>query len=81
MSAISTTGARIVRSDNVRPARRRHLRLVGALKVERSSPYLCSEASITLINSPHDALDQILAPYTHRMLATLTALGWVEQIP
>ena len=47
MSAISTTGARIVRSANARPARRRHLRPVGALKVKRSSQYLCSEASIT----------------------------------
>jgi hypothetical protein len=50
MSAISTNGARIVRSDNVRPARRRHLRLVGALKVEGSSQYLCSGASITFIS-------------------------------
>src|SRR6516162_10591237 len=65
MSAISTTGARIVRSGNGRPARRRHLRLVGALKVKRSFQSLYLEASITFISWPHDAIDQILAPYSH----------------
>jgi len=44
-------------------SRRRRLRLVRTLKAERSSPYLCSEASITFMSSPHDVLDQILAPF------------------
>ena len=64
MSVISTTGARIDRWDNGRPVRNQHARLIEALKLERSSRYLCSEAFITFISKPHDddaAL--ILAPY------------------
>ena len=64
MSAISTTGARIDRWDNGRPAHRERARLIEALKVERSAPYLCSEAFITFISKPHDDVpDLILAPY------------------
>jgi len=64
MSAISTAGARIDRWDNGRPAHREQARLIEALKLERSSRYLCSEGFITFISKPHDddaAL--ILAPY------------------
>jgi hypothetical protein len=64
MSAISTTGARIDRWDNGRPAHREQARLIEAVKLERSSRYLCSEGFITFISKPHDddaAL--ILAPY------------------
>src|SRR5262245_14908464 len=63
MSAISITGVRIARLDNVRPAHRRHLRRIEALKLERSLRYRCLEVSITFISGPHDVLDQILAPY------------------
>jgi hypothetical protein len=56
MSAISTTGARIVRLDNVRPAHRRHLRLIEAFKLERSLQYRCSEVSIMFISRPLDVL-------------------------
>jgi hypothetical protein len=65
MSAISTTGARIDRWDNGRPAHREQARLIEAVKLERSSRYLCSEGFITFISKPHDddaAL--ILAPYS-----------------
>jgi hypothetical protein len=41
-SRCSITGGRIVRLDNVRPAHRRHLRLIEALKLGRSSQYRCS---------------------------------------
>jgi hypothetical protein len=64
MSAISTTGARIARWDNGRPAHREQVRLIEAVKLERSSRYLFSEGFITFISKPHDddaAL--ILAPY------------------
>src|SRR5262252_7941787 len=65
MSAISTTGARIDRWDNGRPAHREHARLVEALKLERSSRYLYWAAFITFISEPHDEVpDLILAPYT-----------------
>ena len=64
MSAISTTGARIVPSDNARPARPRH-GLIEVLKLEGSPRYLYSEASITFISKPHyDAPVRILAPYS-----------------
>jgi len=63
MSAISITGARIARLDNVRPAHRRRLRRIEELKLERSLRYRCLEVSITFISGPHDVLDQILAPY------------------
>jgi hypothetical protein len=63
MWAISITGAPIVRLDNVRPARRRHLRLIEALKLERSLQYRCLEVSIMFISRPLDLLHQILAPY------------------
>ena len=70
MSAISTTGARIDRWDNGRPAHREQARLI-EVKLERSSRYLCSEGFITFISKLHDddaAL--ILAPYsTWRELA------------
>jgi hypothetical protein len=64
MSAISTIGARIAQLDKLRPARRGHTRLIRTLKHEKSSQYLCLEASITFISRPHDVLDQILAPYS-----------------
>src|SRR5215467_7620116 len=65
MSAISTTGARIDRWDNGRPAHREQARLIEALKLERSSRYLCSEAFITFISEPHDEVPElILAPYS-----------------
>jgi hypothetical protein len=62
MWAISTTGARIVRLNNVRPAHRRHLRLIEALMLERSLQYRCVEVSIMFISGPLDVLHQILAP-------------------
>jgi hypothetical protein len=64
MSAISTTGARIDRWDNGRPAHREQARLIEAVKLERSSRYLCSEGFITFISKPHDDdAPLILAPY------------------
>ena len=63
MSAISITGARIARLDNVRPAHRRHLRRIEAFKLETSLRYRCLEVSITFISGPHDVPDQIFAPY------------------
>src|SRR5262245_13662294 len=54
MLAISTIGARIDRWDNGRPAHREQARLIEALKLERSSRYLCSEGFITFISKPHD---------------------------
>jgi hypothetical protein len=63
MSAISTTGAPIVRLDNVRPARRGHVRRIEAPKLERSLQYRCLEVSIMFISGPLDVLHQILAPY------------------
>ena len=62
MSAISTTGARIVRLDNVRPARRGHARRIEATKLERLSQYQCLEVSITSISRPHDLPDRFFAP-------------------
>src|SRR5215471_14568255 len=63
MSAISTTGARIDRWLNGRPAHPEQARLIEALKLERSSLYLCWEAFITFISKPHDDVpDLILAP-------------------
>jgi len=58
------TGARIDRWHNGRPAHRGQMRLIGAVKLERSPQYPCSKAYITFISKPHDddaAL--ILAPY------------------
>jgi hypothetical protein len=52
-----------VRLDNVRPAHRRYLRLVEALKLERSLQIRCLEVSIMFISGPLDVLHQILAPY------------------
>src|SRR5215510_6950242 len=54
MLAITTIGGRIDRWDNGRPAHREQVRLMEALKFERSSRYLCSEAFLTLISKPHD---------------------------
>src|SRR5215475_14548403 len=54
MLAITTIGGRIDRWDNGRPAHREQVRLIEALKFERSSRYLCSEAFITFISKPHD---------------------------
>src|SRR5262245_2745015 len=77
MSAISTTGARIVPSDNARPARPRH-GLIEVLKLEGSPRYLYSEASITFISKPHyDASVRILAPYSR--CATTVWLGWFSR--
>jgi hypothetical protein len=53
-----------IRWHNGRPAHRGQMRLIGAVKLERSPQYPCSEAYITFISKPHDddaAL--ILAPY------------------
>src|SRR5262249_23849054 len=76
MSAISTTGARIDRWDNGRPAHREHARLVEALKLERSSRYLYWAAFITFISEPHDEVpDLILAPYSRRV----QKLGFIRQ--
>ena|SRR5215467_13748825 len=82
MSAISTTGARIDRWDNGRPAHREQARLI-EVKLERSSRYLCSEGFITFISKLHDddaAL--ILAPYrqifiSYRRADTLAISGHV----
>jgi hypothetical protein len=65
MSAIwrrswSTAGAHTVRLDNVRPARRCHLHRIDAPKLQRSSQYLSSQASITSISGPHDRRIQFL---------------------
>src|SRR5262245_22580390 len=68
MSAISTTGARIVRSDNVHPGRRGHARRIEATKLESSSQYQCLEAFITSISWPHDLPDRFFAPYRCREL-------------
>src|SRR5215510_14489885 len=54
MLAITTIGGRIDRWDNGRLAHREQVRLMEALKFERSSRYLCSEAFITFISKPHD---------------------------
>ena len=48
-----STGARIDRWDNGRPAHREQARLI-EVKLERSSRYLCSEAFITFISERHD---------------------------
>ena len=65
MSAISTTGARIDRWDNWRPAHREQGHLIEAPKLERLSRYLCWEAFITFISEPHDDdVLPILAPYS-----------------
>ena len=64
MSAISTIGARIDRWDNGCPAHREQARLIQALKLERSSRHLCSEAFITFISKPRNGVPVlILAPY------------------
>src|SRR5262245_34049887 len=75
MLAITTIGGRIDRWDNGRPAHREQVRLMEALKFERSSRYLCSEAFITFISKPHDddgsnscALHQGSALLRHRQL-------------
>jgi Integrase core domain len=44
--------------DNVRPARRGHVRRIEATKLERLSRYQCLEASITSISGPHDLPDR-----------------------
>jgi len=79
MLAITTIGGRIDRWDNGRPAHREQVRLMEALKFERSSRYLCSEAFITFISKPHDddgsnscAL-QGLSEQLHQTLRQLTA--------
>ena len=76
MSAISITGARIARLDNVRPAHRQHLRRIEALKLEESLRYRCLEVSITFISGPYDVLDQILAPYRRSEVS-----AWIETRP
>src|SRR5262245_37596059 len=68
MSAISTTGARIVRSDNVHPARRGHARRIEATKLQSSSQYQCLEAFITSISWPHDLPDLFFAPHRRARL-------------
>jgi len=67
MSVISTARARIDRWDNGRPAHREQARLIEAVKLERSSRYLCSEGFITFISKPHDDdVALILAPCNKR---------------
>jgi len=39
--------------------RRYHARFIEALKLERSSPYLCSGAFITFISKPHDDVPEL----------------------
>jgi hypothetical protein len=56
----STAGAHTVRLDNGHPARRCHLRRIDTPKLERSSQYPCSGASITSISGPHDRRIQFL---------------------
>ena len=78
MWAISITGGRIVRLDNMRPAHRQHLRLIEALKLERSLQYRYLEVSIMFIGGPLDVLHQILALYTLRdpqLFCALSAAG------
>src|SRR5215475_12294629 len=62
MPATSTAGAHTVRLDNVRPARRCHLRRIDAPKLEGSSQYPCSEVSIMFMSGPHDRPIQFLRP-------------------
>src|SRR5262245_13860720 len=62
MSATSTAGAHTVRLDNVRTARRSHLRRIDAPKLEGSSQYPCSEVSIMFMSGPHDRPIQFLRP-------------------
>ena len=77
ISAISTTGARIDRWDNGRPAHREQAHLIEALKLERSSRYLCLEAFITFISKPYDDVpDLILAPYKGLIEAVPRAACW-----
>ena len=77
MLAISTAGAHTVQLDNGRPALRRHLCLIEAPKLERSSQYLFLQASITSISTPRDVLDLILAPYSYdRIVGALSNLGF-----
>src|SRR5262249_597728 len=52
--SLATIGGRIDRWDNGRPAHWEQVRLIEALKLERSSRYLCLEAFITFISKPHD---------------------------
>src|SRR5215471_16796506 len=67
MSAISTPGARIDRWDNGRRAHREQARLIEALKLKRSSLYLCWEAFITFISKSHDEVPHLIfAPYRGR---------------
>jgi len=76
MSPISTTGDRIDRWDNGRPARGYHARLIERLKLERSSRFLCSEVFITFIRKQHDdGADLILAPYKGAIPFWLRALS------
>jgi hypothetical protein len=48
------------------PAHRRQLRLIKALKLERSLQSRCLEVSIPFISGPLDVLHQIIAPYRDR---------------
>ena len=64
MSATSTAGAHTVRLDNVRPARRCHLRRIDAPKLEGSSQYPCSEVFIMFMSGPHNRPIQFLRPGT-----------------
>src|SRR5215475_7595966 len=68
MSAISTTGARIDRWDNGRPAHREHARLVEALKLERSSRYLYWAAFATE-NDLHIISGKVAADHVHMFLS------------
>jgi hypothetical protein len=62
MLVISTTGARIARLDNVRPAHQRQMRLIEAIKLEISSGHPCSEASIMFNSKRRDGPVQFLRP-------------------
>src|SRR5215471_4254645 len=69
MPATSTAGAHTVRLDNVRPARRCHLRRIDAPKLEGSSQHPCSEVFIMFMSGPHDRPIQFLRP-TGRIVFT-----------
>jgi hypothetical protein len=63
MSGISTAGARTARLDNVRPAHQRQkMPLIEAIKLQSSSGYPCSEASITFISKRHNGSVPFLRP-------------------
>jgi hypothetical protein len=81
MSVISTTGARIARLDNVHLAHRKQMRLIGALKLERSPQYPFSEASIMFISRRHNSLIQFLRPTGGAAKAIELTWGGLRHVP